>query len=215
MHRLRTLLIGGGGHCKVILSQLKKLNNFEIAGVVENHIPIGNIVNGVRVIGTDEDLKNLLVNGIPNALITVGSSGDNARRESLFFLAEQAGFGFPLLISPGALVDETAVIGQGTVILPGSIINAESQIGRNCIINSGAIVEHDCIIGDHCHIAPGASISGGVKIGCRTFIGLGSSVIQGITIGENVLLGAGSVVIRDIPDNVVAVGNPARVIKPR
>ena len=52
-----------------------------------------------------------------------------------------------------------------------------------------------------------------VKIGDNTWIGGGSIILNGVTIGKNTVIGAGSVVTKDIPDNVVAVGNPCRVIK--
>lgn len=52
------------------------------------------------------------------------------------------------------------------------------------------------------------------KIGNNVFIGAGSIVLPGVTIGNNVVIGAGSIVSKDIPDNSVAAGNPARVLKP-
>ena len=88
-----------------------------------------------------------------------------------------------------------------------------ASIGKNCMINTGVIIEHDCKIGDYCHIAPGVHISGTVSIGELSFIGIGATIIQGIKIGKNVTIGAGSVVIKDIPDNVIALGNPAKIVK--
>ncbi|MBQ9598477.1 MAG: sugar O-acetyltransferase, partial [Clostridia bacterium] len=52
-----------------------------------------------------------------------------------------------------------------------------------------------------------------VKIGSNVWIGAGSTILPGVTIGDNSVIGAGSVVTKDIPENVVAVGSPARVIK--
>lgn len=84
-----------------------------------------------------------------------------------------------------------------------------------CILNSGCIVEHQCRIASFVHVAPGVVLCGGVTVGKGSHIGAGSVVKEGITIGENVLIGAGSVLVRDTPDNVVAFGNPCRVIKQR
>ena len=53
-----------------------------------------------------------------------------------------------------------------------------------------------------------------VHIGKNCWLGAGSIVLPGVTIGDNVVIGAGSVVTRDIPSNVVAVGNPCRVLRP-
>lgn len=212
MAKKKIVLIGGGGHCKVVISILKKLDNFEILGIVDNY-KAESLISGIKIIGTDDDLKDIYKNSIHNALITVGSIKDNIKRYRLFNMAREIGYKFPVIFSPEAIVDENVKIDEGTVIMPGSIINIDSSIGKNCIINTGAIIEHDCKIGNHCHIAPGAHISGTVNIGELSFIGIGATIIQGIKIGKNVTIGAGSVVIKNIPDNVIALGNSAKIIK--
>ena len=53
-----------------------------------------------------------------------------------------------------------------------------------------------------------------VSIGDNCWIGANTVICPGVTIGENSVIGAGSVVTRDIPANVVAAGNPCRVIRP-
>jgi len=212
MAKKKIVLIGGGGHCKVVISILKKLDNFEIAGIVDNY-KAENFISGIKIIGTDDDLEDIYKSGIHNALITVGSIKDNTKRYRLFNMAREIGYKFPLIISPESIIDKNIRIDEGTIIMPGSIINIDSSIGKNCIINTGSIMEHDCEIGNHCHIAPGAHISGTVNIGELSFIGIGATIIQGIKIGKNVTIGAGSVVIKDIPDNVIAVGSPTKIIK--
>lgn len=212
MAKKKIILIGGGGHCKVVISILKKLDNFEIAGIVDN-CKAETLISGIKIIGTDDDLRGIYKSGIHYALITVGSAKDNTKRYRLFNMAKEIGYEFPVIISPEAIVDENVKIDEGTVVMPGSIINIDSSIGKNCIINTGAIIEHDCKIEDHCHIAPGVHISGEVNIDKLSFIGIGATIIQGIKIGRNVTIGAGSVVIKDIPDNVIAVGTPAKILK--
>jgi len=207
MAKKKVVLIGGGGHCKVVISILKKLDNFEIAGIVDNY-KADSFINEIKIIGTDDDLKDIYKSGMHYTLITVGSIKDNTKRYKLFNMAREIGYNFPVIISPEAIVDESVKIGEGTVIMPGSIINIDSSIGKNCIINTGVIIEHDCKIGNHCHIAPGVHISGAANIGELSFIGIGVTIIQGIKIGNNVTIGAGSVVIKDISDNVkIRFGN--------
>lgn len=212
MVKKKIILIGGGGHCKVVISILKKLDNFEIIGIVDNY-KSDSFISGIKIIGTDDDLKDIYKSSIHNALITVGSIKDNTKRYKLFNMAREIGYNFPVIISPEAVVDNDVKIDEGTVVMPGCIINIDSFIGKNCIINTGSIIEHDCKIGNHCHIAPGVHVSGSVEVGELSFIGIGTTIIQGIIIGKNVTIGAGSVVIKDIPDNVIAVGTPAKIIK--
>ena len=61
--------------------------------------------------------------------------------------------------------------------------------------------------------AKGSQINRDVTIGENTWIGAGAIIVPGVTIGKNVVIGAGSIVTKDIPDNVLAVGNPCRVIR--
>jgi len=207
MNKKKIILIGGGGHSKVVISQLKKMPNFEIKGLIDNFKSIGSLVKGIKVVGTDSDLESLYKKRINYALITVGSVKENIQRYELFCMAKEIGFRFPVVVSPEAIVGESVEIGEGTIIMPGCIINIDSSIGKNCIINTGAIIEHDCRIGNHCHIAPGAHLSGGVEIGDMSLVGVGSTIIQGIKIGKNVTIGAGSVLLKNIQDNIIFVGN--------
>lgn len=212
MAKKKIVLIGGGGHCKVVISIIIKIDNFDIVGIVDIN-KARDLISGIKIMGTDNDLKDIYKSGVHYALITVGSTKDNTKRYTLFNMAKEIGYKFPVIISPEAIVDESVKMGEGTVIMPGSILNIDSSIGKNCIINTGAIIEHDCKIEDHCHIAPGVHISGVVNIGKLSFLGIGATIIQGIKIGKDVTIGAGSVVIKNISDNVIAIGNPAKIIK--
>ncbi len=118
---------------------------------------------------------------------------------------------FTTAVHPSAVISPSAKIGKGTVVMAGTVINADAVIGDHCIINTGTTVDHDCVIEDYCHVAPGVHISGGTHVGEGTWIGVGSCVIQYLNIGRNCMIGAGSVVVKDIPDNVTAFGNPAKV----
>ncbi len=208
--RERIILIGGGGHCKVVVSILRELNKFEIIGISDVPEKLGERVLDVPIKFTDGELRKIFDSGVRYAFITVGSVGNPRKRIELFQKAKSIGFELPVIISKNAVVSSDAKIGEGTVIMPGVIINPGVRIGKNAIVNTGAIIEHDAFIDDHVHIAPGVTLSGNVRIGCCSHIGTGASVIQEVQIGNNVIVGAGAVVVKDIPDNVVAKGVPAR-----
>ena len=59
----------------------------------------------------------------------------------------------------------------------------------------------------------GYQYNASVHIGANCWIGAGAIILPGITIGDNVVIGAGSIVTKDIPANVIAVGNPCRVLR--
>lgn len=208
----KVVLTGGGGHCKVVIDAIKKEGIYEIFGITDLK-NTGNYILGVKIIGTDDILEQLLYKGITNALITLGNLKCNTCRVNLFNKLCELGFSLINVLHPGAIIGEEVSLGKGNVILAGSIINSCTSIGDNCIINTGSIVEHDCIVESHVHISPGVKLAGGVKVGESTHIGMGANVIEGVAIGENCIIGAGAVVISDIPDNSMAVGVPAKVIK--
>ncbi|MEF3191925.1 MAG: acetyltransferase [Campylobacterales bacterium] len=148
----------------------------------------------------------------PGAAIALGV-GHNKMRQQLFKKVTAAGHPLPPLIHPSAIISPSVKVGDGTVIMPLSIINANARLGQGVIVNSGAIIEHDCFLGDFVHISPNAALAGGVTVGEGAHIGIGASLIQLVHIGAQTIVGAGSVVIHDLPSNVTAVGNPARIIK--
>lgn len=104
-------------------------------------------------------------------------------------------------------------IGDGVTICNGSIFTTNIKIGNHSIINIGCTVSHDVIIGNCVNICPGVNISGGVSIEDNVFIGTGSVILPKVIIGKNSIVGAGAVVLKNIEENVIVAGNPARIIK--
>ena len=120
---------------------------------------------------------------------------------------------FATLIDPSVKMGSSVTIGEGSIICAGTIITVDVSIGSHNIINLDCTIGHDAVLEDFVTLYPSANISGCVKIGTVTEIGTGAQIIQGKRIGRNTIIGAGAVVVKDIPDDVTAVGNPARVIK--
>jgi len=209
----KLLLIGAGGHCKVILDLLLKYQEYEVVGIIDLKKRLGDNIFGVKVIGTDADIPKFFKKGIRHCFITIGSVGDPSLRIKMYNIACKSRFVFPNLIHPLAMVSSCASLGTGNYIAPGVIINAGTRIGDNCIINTGSVIEHDCLIGDFVHIASGVILSGDVSVKSNAHLGTGSAVIQGVNIGMNTIIGAGSVVVKDIKPNCLAFGNPCKFIK--
>lgn len=208
----KIILIGGGGHCKGIIDIIENNGLFDIVGIIDLKENIGKKVCGIEIIGTDDDLYKVRKE-ISDAFISIGSIGDVKRRKEIYKKLRQLEFNIPIIKDKSAMISKNVKIGSGSLISKGVIINSDAVIGENCIINSGAIIEHDCKIGDFVHIAPGSVICGGVSIKNDSHIGAGATILQYKNIGKDSIIGAGSVVTKDVEDNVIIYGNPARKVR--
>ena len=187
------ILIGGGGHCRSAIDVIEAEGSHRIIGVLEEPAFEGSDVMGYPILGTDDELTDLVGQGV-GVIVTVGQIKTSKIRERAFFSAKEAGALLPVIVSPHAYCSRHANIGAGTMVMHGAIVNAACVVGENCIVNSMVLLEHDVSIGDHTHIATGARVNGGVKIGPRCFIGSGAVLHNDIEIGEGAIIPAGTVV---------------------
>ena len=194
------VVFGAGGHAKVLISTLLA-RGLPIAAVFDDdETKWGRDAQGTRVSGTERQRGGSAIIGI----------GDNAKRMEI---AEALNFEWQTVVHPSACVHPSAKLGRGTVIFAGAVVQPDAVIGDHVIVNTGATIDHDCVIGDYAHLAPGVHLAGSVHVGEGAFLGIGSVVIPGVKIGRWSTLGAGAVALRDLGDHVVAVGNPARILK--
>ena len=206
------IIIGAGGHARVVISVALQDPCWEVAGVLDRGAPsAGERIGNISVIGSFEDAPQLRAQGIRHAVLAIG---DNDERARMFEQFGKSGFEFPSLLHPSSIIESSVRVGRGTIICAGAIICAHVTVGDNVIINTGAIVDHESTVGDHSHVAPGCCVAGRVKIGRGVFLGIGSVVKDKITIGDYTIVGAGSVVVDNIPGGVVAYGCPARIQRP-
>lgn len=207
----RIVVIGGGGHAKVLLSVLRK-SGYDVLGYTDP-ADRGSIL-GVPHLGDDTVLPGVIGScGQAQAVVGVGKTDISQLRMQLQEDIHAFGLAFPVIVSPTSVVNEEATLGAGTVVFDGAVVNSGTKTGRCCILNTNCTVEHDCRLEDNVHISPGAVLSGGVTIGANCMIGAGAIVIQGATICADCTVGAGSVVVRDITLPGTYAGNPARRIR--
>jgi sugar O-acyltransferase (sialic acid O-acetyltransferase NeuD family) len=192
------IIIGSGGHAKVVLNALLNAEQ-NILGFVSPNREIDSDFCGYKILGNDEFIDKLnpddvaLVNGI-------GFIAKDSKRKYISEKFKSKGFDISTVIHPSASIANEVTIEDGVQIMAGAIIQSGTYIGSNTVINTGAIIDHDCIIGENCHIAPGVVLSGNVRVGRESFIGVGSSVIHNIAIGDNCTVAAGSVLFKDVDD---------------
>jgi sugar O-acyltransferase (sialic acid O-acetyltransferase NeuD family) len=207
----KIILIGSGGHAKVLIDIIQKSKQYDIAGYVDFE-DFGEIF-GVKYLGNDSCLIDLYNKGINKVVIGIGQIGVTKKRLEFVDKLKKIGFCFPSIIAQSAIINRDVSLGKGTQVLDSVVINCCTAIGDFTIINTNAIVEHDCKIGIFCHIATGAVISGGVEIGDYSMIGSNAVVVQYRKIVAECMIGSGGIVIKDISAKGIYVGNPVRKIK--
>lgn len=204
------IIIGGGGHAKVLIDTLKLLGA-PILGISERNPALMNTeLLGVHVICNDDDLKNYppesvtLVNGL-------GAVKDTSLRREVFQRLKMLGYAFSQVIHPSAVISAHALLAEGVQVMAGAVIQPGAKIAENTLINTRTSVDHDCQIGSHVHLAPGATACGSVEMGDSVYVGSGATIIQGIIIGPHSLVGAGTLVRENVPAGSTVIGVPGRI----
>ncbi len=202
------VVIGAGGHSKVVISTLVELN-FKVVGILDDdEKKWGSKFCEVPILGAIE----LITKGnFSNAILAIG---DNKVRKSIYQRYSKFS-SWLIAVHPHSYVHPSANIGKGTVVFAGAIIQPDVLIGEHVIINTGASVDHDCKIADYVHLAPGVKVAGGVSIDEGSFLGINSCVIPEKRIGKWSIVGAGGVVVRDVNDSATVIGIPAKPINLR
>lgn len=117
------------------------------------------------------------------------------------------------LIHTSAYFAPSSTAGNGLIMEPLTVVSSMAELGFGVTLKRSASVGHHAVLGDFVNINPGAVLSGFVTIGEGAEIGSGAIISNNIKIGKRCLIGAGSVVTKDIPDGMIAYGNPCKPIR--
>jgi UDP-perosamine 4-acetyltransferase len=206
----RVLIIGGGGHAKVVIESLRAADpDVELAIVDDEPAKLSSQILGVTVVGG----RGWLESNWPEAPVAMGLGSNRARVDFAEWLKRQDRK-MKAVVHPSAVVSASAIVMEGAFLAPACVINAQATVGALSIINTGATVDHDCVIGEGVHIAPGAHLCGGVIVGDRALVGAGATIVPGLRIGADAIVGAGATVVRDVPSGVRVAGIPAKSLGP-
>lgn len=212
------VIFGTAGNSLDILDTIDDINaradghKYDCLGFLDDNPSLwGKPFHGIKVLGPltmASELKDcFFVNGI-------GSPTNFWKKEIIIEKTGVTFDRFETIVHPTASVSRMAKLGPGTVVFQNVTITSNVQVGKHVIILPNSVVSHDDTIGDYSCITGGVCISGEVKIGKSCYLGTRSVVRGGVEIGDYCLIGMGSVVLRNIPDNSVVIGNPARFLRP-
>jgi len=208
------LIVGAKGFAKEVLEVLCQ-NSYKKQIVLFDNINDevnGQLYDRYNILKSIDDAKNYFINSGDEYTIGIG---DPKLRKRIYKQFNDIGGKLTSTISVNSDIGNyDTKIGVGCNILSGVRISNSVSVGKGCIIYYNSIITHDCVIGDFVEISPSVNILGRVEISNYTNIGSNSTILPGIKIGKNSVIGAGSVVTKDVPDNVMVVGVPAKIFKP-
>jgi len=202
-------IIGAGGHAREVLNIYTDLSrDGEVKGFLEEHCKRkGTLLNGKPV--DDFSILDQIHTTDVRLICAVGTP----LRKRLIEHTKQLRYEYDTVIHPSVIKSKWIVFGEGVTICGGNILTSQIVIDDFAIVNLGCTISHDVKIGKYTTLSTGVHISGRVNIGEECFIGTGAVVIEKVNIGNKSYIGAGAVVTKDIPDNVLALGVPARPIR--
>lgn len=208
------IIVGCGQHANVVLYNMKCQGKYEVLGFFDsNPNKIGKDYYGYRVLECykEHDLNDLIYKYKTNKFFI--GFGDMKYRKLVYEEFVKSGWEAVNIYHPSAIISPMAKIGRGVLIEAGCLITPNPIIGNNVVVNTGSQVNHDNIIEDHVYMASGVILSGSVVIKENTLIDDGVIIALGKTVGKNCIIGAGSVVTKNIENNSIAYGNPAKIVR--
>jgi UDP-perosamine 4-acetyltransferase len=207
------VLVGAGRHGMLLAEKVFEDPSLTLLGFIDrsqSRLPPFVQSRGGRILGDDSALLRYKEDGFFH--IALGGQLSTVRQK-LIEQFQRLDLKTVSLIHPSAYIAPSATIGQGVTVLVHAVVHTDAEVGAFCCINTAAVIEHNCKLGKNVFVQPNSVLGGGVTVGGNSVIGIGASVREDISIGENCLIGGGAFVCQDIPDNSIAYGVPARVIR--
>ena len=209
---MKILLWGGQSKARVIIEMIYEIyTGASIIGIFDKTLKRLPFNTNVKLYSEKAGLNDLC-NEATHFVVCIGGEHGFARFSTANKLREK-GLKPLSLVSQHGLLDKLDYCGEGVQVMPGATAHKFTSIGKYCILNTNSTVDHECKLGDGVHVMGGASIAGRVEIGDFSSIGTNATILPNIIIGKNVFIGAGAVVIKDVEDNTVVAGVPAKHIK--
>ena len=208
---MKEIYIIGAGTYGEVMYELAEACGYKVKGYYdEDESKIGTLVMDVPVLGKFSKLDDATLSG-ENFIVAIGNN--KIRYDIMTDINNHGGF-TPTLIHPSAQISKSAKIGKGVYIQMNAVIWTKVVIEDFVIISPHAVVAHHANVGAASLISTQAMVGASVSIGKYCFFGIKSTVITGVkNVGANVMLGAAATVVKDVGENLLLIGTPAKVLR--
>ncbi|MEC5157858.1 NeuD/PglB/VioB family sugar acetyltransferase [Chryseobacterium sp. MP_3.2] len=206
------IIVGAKGFAKEVLEIVHQNNELEGLAFFDdvNHDIPDLLFRKFPILKNEDEVREHFMKFGNN--YTIGIGGPLLRKKMYDKFVKLSG-NLNTIISKFSEIGSYGVeIGEGCNILSGAILANSVKLGKANIIYYNAIITHDVSTGDFVEISPGAKLLGRCAVGDFSSIGSSAVILPDVKVGRNVIVGAGAIVTKDLPDNCVAVGNPAKII---
>ncbi len=208
------VIVGAGGFGRIVLDVLKDQNKaaktWDILGFIdENRAIEGKMINGCQVLGGLDWFEKHRNHHIG----CVCAIGDCKTRKEVVQRLERTGVDFINVVHPATFISDSVRLGRDVVVCAGTHLTPNTDVGDHVHINVNCAIGHDVVVGPYCTISALVNINGYDRLEEGVFVGAAATFIPEVSVGKWTTIGAGAVVTKDIPENVIAVGLPAKVIK--
>lgn len=205
----RVIIVGAGGHGRVVAEACRAAGHEVIA--FADQALAGRELAGTPVLGGEVlEVAKAAQGERASVIVAIGA---NAARQRTQLALRAAGVRLATVVHPSAVLLTGSRVGAGAVVLARAVIGVDATVGEGAIVNAGAILEHEGSLGAFAHLSPGVSTGGEVHVGEGAHLGVGVSVRNRVRIGAWSVVGVGAAVVADLPEQVVAFGVPARVVR--
>ena len=213
MTKLRPVaVVGAGGHGREVAWLIEEINaearQFEFVGFIDDAATA--TPEGYPLLGSVEAWLARRQSDVE----LVCAIGEPSTRAAVVARLDRAGARYATLVHPTVRRSRWVEIATGTMICAGSVLTTNVQVGPHAIVNLACTISHDARLGAFCSLMSGVHVSGHVTLGRGVYVGTGASLIQDVTVGDWTVIGAGAVVTSNLPGGQIAVGVPAKAIKP-
>lgn len=156
----KIIIIGAGGHGKVLADAISKSKNQELIGFIDAKLPKGtHVYKDFKVI---ENQDNILKVADNTTKFIIGIGNNQIRRKIYDELTGK--LLWATIIHPSAAIADDVIIGEGSVLLANSVVNASSIIGQFTIVDSGVVVDHESKIGEFTHLSIGTLVGSNCEV---------------------------------------------------
>lgn len=203
------VIVGAGTYGQVYAQYLK--DSYDVVGFIDDDSALENTtVGGISVLGNVDYLFNKMSKDVA-VFVPIGN---NDVRLTILKSLLDAGFSIPSFIHASVEIHPSVTYGKGVYILPSSNIMPYTTIKDFVMISMGVNIAHHVTIEDGCFFSQGVNVGASISIAERAYLGIASTVMTGVErVGRSSLVGAGAMVTRNVEDNAVVVGNPAKVLR--